>query len=373
MRNNHIKVISLFSGCGGADLGVEGGFDYIGNDYPKTGIKIIWANDINKWACETYKNNFKDTTIINKDIAKIQLSKMPKKCDMVIGGFPCQDFSLIRANKRLGVKVKRGSLYKFFAKVVTDKKPKVFIAENVKGILSTGHAIELITQELAFINGGYNIHCDLYKFVEYGLPQYRERVLIIGIRYDINYKNTKPNKTDMNYLTSMEALQNIPQSALNHELMRIREKTICMLKSIPEGKNVDYLGEKHPLYIKGLMSNIYRKLDRNKPSPTIIANGGGGTWGYHYFEPRPLTNRERARLQGFPDNFIFVGKVADVRRQIGNAVPPIGIYPVAKELIKAFKADKIKPPEVLIISICGEEKFLKSKTNGFKIKNKKEV
>lgn len=361
--NKIIKAISLFSGCGGADLGLEGGFTYLGKRYQKTGIKIIWANDIDKAACVTFHYYFKDAEIVKGDIEKIDFNKLPKKCDILIGGFPCQDFSLVRGAKRQGIEVKRGSLYKSFIKVVELKKPKIFIAENVKGILSANdeHAIELITEELANINGGYNIYCDLYKFADYGLPQFRERVLIIGVRSDVKYKYTKPKSLVKKHVDSEEALKNIDPNSFNHEIMKVKEKTAKLLKTIPEGRNVEYLGKDHPLYVKGLMSNIYRKLDRTKPSSTIIASGGGGTWGYHYSEPRPLTNRERARLQGFPDDFVFSGTVSEVRRQIGNAVPPIGIYPVAKELTKAFKADKITPAEVLIINICGEEKFLNRK------------
>ncbi|MGC9079863.1 MAG: DNA cytosine methyltransferase, partial [Nanopusillaceae archaeon] len=116
----------------------------------------------------------------------------------------------------------------------------------------------------------------------------------------------------------------------NNEYINIKQRTVELLQRIPEGGNFKDLPPEYS--VKGLMSNIYKRLDRTKPSPTIIANGGGGTWGYHYDEPRPLTNRERARLQTFPDDFVFKGTVSEVRKQIGNAVPPLGIMPVAFQL-----------------------------------------
>ena len=368
MKKKKHRIISLFSGCGGMDLGMEGGFKFLGKNYKPTNYTVVWANDINKYACKTFRRNFiekrmhvngRTPILVEGDIEKLDSLDMPKQCDIVVGGFPCQDFSITRVTKREGVKVKRGKLYRFFVKTVKEKTPRVFIAENVKGILSanSGQAINLIAKELAHINGGYNIYCDLYNFADYGVPQTRQRVLIIGIRSDIEYvyKKPKPTVTVEKYVSSARALQGIDKNAHNHNFMRIRDSTVELLKAIPEGKNVNYLGSEHPLYVKGLMSNIYRKLDRNKPSTTIIAAGGGGTWGYHYEEPRSLTNRERARLQTFPDTFEFEGSTAEVRRQIGNAVPPVGIYPVAIELKNAFSSRKGKPKQNVTINICSKE------------------
>lgn len=118
--------------------------------------------------------------------------------------------------------------------------------------------------------------------------------------------------------------------------MNSKSKTIEMLKLIPEGGNFTDIPKNHPLYVKGMISHVYRRIHRSEPSKTIIAAGGGGTWGYHYPEPRPLTNRERARLQSFPDDFHFIGSIAEVRRQIGNAVPPVGVHAVAKALKPLF-------------------------------------
>jgi DNA (cytosine-5)-methyltransferase 1 len=114
-----------------------------------------------------------------------------------------------------------------------------------------------------------------------------------------------------------------------------------MLKLIPEGGNFTSIPKESPYYVKGMISHVYRKLDRNKPSKTIIAGGGGGTWGYHFEEPRPLTNRERARLFGYPDDFIFQGSITEVRRQIGNSVPPVAAKVVAEQLVPAFQANSV--------------------------------
>jgi DNA (cytosine-5)-methyltransferase 1 len=365
------KVVGLFSGAGGMDLGFE-----------KAGYEVIWANDIDRWAVKTYRRNFPKTEVVLGDIRDIEDSFIPD-CDVVIGGFPCQDFSVLGGKTRKGITAKRGKLYKEFVRVVKAKKPKLFVAENVKGILSAnkGLAIKIIKHDFEHIfslsldmeknteefsleeisswdndsllatdihnhQKDYVVFIDLYKFVEYGVPQLRERVLIIGIRKDIYEKVNIPFrkvegflKSPGMYVTSGEILEgkiiySVPVSEVlyNNEKLRMKPKTIEMLKHIPEGGNYKDLPKE--LAVKGLMSNIYRRLHRNKPSPTIIANGGGGTWGYHYEEPRALTNRERARLQTFPDDFIFEGPVGEVRKQIGNAVPPLGILPIALELKK---------------------------------------
>lgn len=336
------KVLSLFSGCGGMDLG-----------FVKEGYEIVWANDFEHWACETYKKNFGEH-IVEGDIADIDFSKTPG-CDVVTGGFPCQDFSMIW--KRGGIETNRGNLYKHFVRAVATKVPKVFIAENVKGLLTAnkGKAIKQIVKDFQKIDGaGYRIYINLFNFAEYGVPQLRERVLIVGIRKDLPYEFKKPKVTNnaSNYVTAGQALKGVEKVPYNNEHLNIQERTKKIISLIPEGGNFASIPKDSPYYVNGMISHVYRRLDRNKPSTTIIAGGGGGTWGYHYEEPRPLTNRERARLFGFPDDFIFEGNTAQVRRQIGNAVPPPGARAVAKELMKLFKGDyeKVKPEELRPLS-----------------------
>jgi DNA (cytosine-5)-methyltransferase 1 len=316
-------VVSLFAGCGGLDLG-----------FKQAGYEIAWANDFNPYAGATYKRNFGDHMHVGP-IQEVDFSKLPKP-DLITGGFPCQDFSMIW--KRGGLETERGNLYLYFVKAVDVLRPKVFVAENVKGLLTAngGKALEQIVKDFSEL--GYRVSVDLYNFAEYGAPQLRERVLIVGVRNDISYSFQKPAavRTSDNFVTSGEALEGVENVPFNNELINIKPRTRQILSLIPEGKNFSAIPKDSPFYVKGMISHVYRRLDRNRPSTTIIAGGGGGTWGYHFQEPRPLTNRERARLFGYPDDFVFEGTVTEVRRQIGNSVPPIAARVIAEHLLEAF-------------------------------------
>ena len=334
------KIFSTFTGAGGLDIGFHGDFNYLDRNFPKLPFETRIAIELNEFACETLKDNkkyFKNTRVINEDITKLNPKDfINQKYDVLLGGFPCVTFSVV--GKQVGIKDdKNGQLYESFAKFVEVLKPKIFLAENVKGILSAnkGKAIEIIKNR--FEMEGYNLSIHLVNFANYGVPQLRERVLFIGIRKDLkkDFILPKPIYSKENYITTKEAFKDINLNCQNSNLMNIMPKTKKMLEAIPEGGNFKNLPPE--LAIKGLMSNIYRKLDRNKPSYTVIANGGGGTWMYHYKEPRALTNRERARLQSFPDDFKFIGSNSEVRKQIGNAVPAVGIYEIAKEIEKVLK------------------------------------
>lgn len=322
------KVVSLFSGCGGMDLG-----------FKHAGYELIWANDFEKAACDTYAINLGEH-IVHGDITELDLKQIPD-CDVMIGGFPCQDFSMIW--KRGGLETDRGNLYKYFVKAVKLKKPRIFVAENVKGLLTAnqGAAVKTITEDFARI--GYKVSVDLYNFADYGVPQIRQRIFIVGVRNDVDWEFTKPEPTHIkeNYVSAGKALVGVKKVKLNNEHQNIAEKTKKMLNMIPEGGNFSDIPKNHPLYVKGMISHVYRRLHRGKPSTTIIAGGGGGTWGYHFEEPRPLTNRERARLFCYPDDFAFVGSITEVRKQIGNSVPPLAARILAEALLPAFKASSV--------------------------------
>ena len=335
-RNNdetltHPRVLSLFSGCGGLDLG-----------FHEEGFQTVWANDISEWAVQSFRNNFGDVITCGdiNDYDPFHDDTIPD-CDIILGGFPCQDFSIIW--KQPGLGGSRGNLYKHFLRFVEAKKPKAFVAENVKGILTANNqmAISTIIKDFENIAPGYLIKMHLYKFAEYGVPQFRERVLIVGVRMDTEFEFFHPIPTHgprghLPYVTAGEALKGVEDVPFNNEYMKVMPKTVELLKLIPEGGNFTSVPRDHPLYVKGMISHVYRRINRKEPAKTIIAAGGGGTWGYHYPEPRPLTNRERARLQTFPDDFYFNGSNAEVRRQIGNSVPPEGVKLVARALMPLF-------------------------------------
>ena len=325
------RIVSIFSGCGGLDYG-----------FHMEGYETIWANDFAEWACKSFAANFGDV-IHYKDITKIDpyTDTTIPECDIVLGGFPCQDFSIIW--KQPGLNGTRGGLFRQF---VDAKKPKAFVAENVKGLITAnnGRAIDTIIKDFESIAPGYVVKPHLYNFAEYGVPQFRERVLFVGVRIDTGFDFVHPKPSHgpngtLPYVTAGEALEGVEKVPTNNEHINIKEKTRKVLELIPEGGNFTDIPKENPLYVKGMISHVYRRIKRDEPAKTIIAAGGGGTWGYHYPEPRPLTNRERARLQSFPDDFIFEGSVTEVRRQIGNAVPPVGVRAVAKRLLPLFTGE----------------------------------
>jgi len=203
-------------------------------------------------------------------------------------------------------------------------------------------------------NAGYKIYPNLYKFEDYGIPQNRHRIILIGVRNDINTVFKIPKQT-FNYMSSQIALDNIPSNALNNELIKQSPLVIQRLQAIRPGENAwcDSV-ENNPalkLNVKGAkLSNIYKKLDPTKPAYTVTGSGGGGTYMYHWAENRALTNRERARLQTFPDNYLFLGNKDSVRKQIGMAVPPFGAKIIFTALINSIASIEYDAVETNIIN-----------------------
>ena len=262
MRNlkNKPKILSLFSGCGGLDLG-----------FHQCGYETLWANDIDPWASSTFIHNFGEIMICG-DVEELNPYGTPNipDCDLILGGFPCQDFSMIW--KRPGLNGERGNLYKSFLRFVDAKKPKAFVAENVKGLLSANKykAIETIICDFENIEPGYLIKIQLYNFAEYGVPQFRERVLIVGIRKDTHFGFVHPEPTHgggkLPYVTAGKALEGVEAVLFNNELMNSRPRTKEILKLIPEGGNFSDIPNDHPLYVKGMISHVYRRMNRNEPA-----------------------------------------------------------------------------------------------------------
>jgi DNA (cytosine-5)-methyltransferase 1 len=259
--------------------------------------------------------------------------------DALAFGFPCNDFSVV--GEQLGFKGKFGPLYTYGINVLKQYKPKWFLAENVGGLQSAneGKAFKRIQKDM--INAGYRIYPNLYHFEEYGIPQARHRMIIIGIRNDLEYEFKIPSPAQYKVKTCKEAIEipPIPKDAPNNELTKQSQQVIERLKFIKPGQNAFTadIPEQYQLKVKGAkISQIYKRLDPNKPAYTITGSGGGGTHVYHWEENRALTNRERARLQTFPDDYVFEGSKESVRKQIGMAVPCMGAKIIFEAVLKTF-------------------------------------
>ena len=346
--NGVLRLAELFCGPGGIGLGAK-----LAN---VDGLKIkhVWATDYDKDTCETYKRNLNPEAIICEDIRKMDFTKIHSKygeIDCLTFGFPCNDFSTVGEQKGLhGV---FGALYQYCVKALEEFKPKFFIAENVSGLRNAndGEAFNKILE--AFKKCGYSIYPNLYHFEEYGVPQKRHRVIIVGIRNDINLKfkipSTKPYKKVDNSVRT--ALKDIPEKAPNNELTAQSAMVVERLKYIKEGENA-FTAKLPPhlqLNVKGAkISQIYKRLKADEPSYTITGSGGGGTHVYHYKENRALTNRERARIQTFTDDFVFIGSKESVRKQIGMAVPPRGMKIIFEALLNTILGNDYETMEAKV-------------------------
>ena len=349
------KLGEFFCGPGGIALGAINTPSVSNKKGVKFTIKPSWASDYDSDTCKTYGLNIhgdeKSEHVIHQDVKEIEIEAL-EGCDGFAFGFPCNDFSIVGESK--GLNGDYGPLYSYGIKYLTTHKPMWFIAENVSGLSSSnnGKAFELILNSMK--NTGYKVTPHLYKFEQYGVPQARHRILIVGIRDDLNtaYKVPKPTHID-NPVTSKESITIPPidLNADNHVYTAQSKQVVERLKWIKPGDNA--WSEDIPinlrLNVKGAkLSNIYKRLDPNKPSYTVTGSGGGGTHIYHWEENRALTNRERARLQTFPDDFMFVGKKESVRKQIGMAVPPNGISKIFQAILDSFANNSYKSIEANI-------------------------
>ena len=337
------KKGELFSGPGGLAVGAK----IANEEYPDKEYKIIhtWANDIDESACETFKENIAKDTLNSVYHCPVQELKIEELApiDALTFGFPCNDFSIVGEQK--GFDGNYGPLYSYGVKALNIHKPLWFIAENVGGLQSANDGVAFKTIIKHLKDEGYELTPHLYKFEEYGVPQTRHRILIVGLRKDLGLRFEVPAPITENPISAKVALTEppIPNDALNNELTQHKKKVIEMLSHIPPGENAWYEGvpEELRLNVKGAkLSQIYKRLNPDKPAYTVTGSGGGGTHVYHYEELRALTNRERARLQTFPDDFYFKGGKEKVRQQIGMAVPPRGIAEIYKAIFNTFKGVK---------------------------------
>ena len=341
------KLGELFCGPGGIGLGAKLARVISGTEAYR--IVHAWATDYDKDSCDTYRKNIcpdAPKTVVCKDIrdlAKNNYAELARisAIDGLAFGFPCNDFSVVGEQK--GIDGVYGPLYSYGVKALRKFRPQWFLAENVGGLRNSNDGLAFQTILSDLITAGYRIVPHLYKFEEYGIPQARHRIIIIGIRNDIGvqYKVPSPDVyrgMDISCRTAIEHPP-IPLNAPNNEPTKHSPVVIERLKYIKPGENA-FTADLPPhlrLNVRGArISQIYKRLDPDKPAYTVTGSGGGGTHVYHWSEPRALTNRERARLQTFPDDFVFCGSKESVRKQIGMAVPPMGAKIIFEALLKSF-------------------------------------
>ena len=307
------------------------------------GITHAWANDYDAETCETYRHNIcpdDPESVICGDVRRLDLDHLPP-IDALAFGFPCNDFSQV--GEQRGFDGTYGPLYSYGVHVLRTHRPLWFLAENVGGLKSAndGHAFEVIQADMR--NAGYRIYPHLYKFEDYGIPQARHRIIIVGIREDLpqEFRVPSPERYADVDNTCRHALEvpPIPEWATNQEPTRQSDIVVERLRHIRPGQNAftARLPPRLRLNVQGArISQIYKRLDPNRPAYTVTGSGGGGTHIYHWAEPRALTNRERARLQTFPDEYEFQGSKESVRKQIGMAVPCAGARIIFEAILKTF-------------------------------------
>lgn len=325
MKKN--TILSLFSGCGGLDLGFIGGFSFLSKNYPKNNFETIWANDIDKASCETFRKYFNEG-IVCGDIVEILNGKqtlsffdksLPEKADIVLGGFPCQDFS--HAGKRKGFNNKRGLLYQSMVEVVKKTKPLIFVGENVAGLLTmrNGEALQTIVKD--FENAGYNVVYKLLNAADYGVPQIRKRIIIVGTRKDVlpPFEFSEPPLKESDWIPL--------------------KKAIGDLEDLEEGATANHFWSKAKMF-PGTQGNTF--VSSNKPGPTMRTEHHGNIE-WHWNTKRRLSAREAARIQSFPDNFIFYPSTSSAYKQIGNAVPPVMAWYIALSIQKFLERYSNQP------------------------------
>lgn len=346
------RLGELFSGPGGIGIGAA----QASIDNPAYRIAHQWANDFDHDTCRTYARNvmgdLDSDAVIHHDVRTLDFDRLAEIGDIdgLAFGFPCNDFSQV--GERLGFDGQYGPLYSFGVKALRRFQPAFFLAENVGGLTTNkgGAAFEQILLDLRA--SGYRLVSHMYKFEQYGIPQARHRIIVVGIRDDLDTTFRVPSpepyaNVDVSARTAL-TVPPIPATATNQERTRQSATVIERLKLIEPGQNVFTADLPPRLQIKTAtkISQIYRRLHPDKPSYTVTGSGGGGTHVYHWDEPRALTNRERARLQTFPDDFVFEGSKESVRKQVGMAVPVRGARIIFEAILRSFadeEYDSVEP------------------------------
>lgn len=312
-----LKVASLFCGCGGTDVGLLGGFEYLGKKYQSNNIEIVYANDIDPNACAIYERNF-PLKPDNRGIKTVKSEELPE-FDILTGGFPCQSFSIVAQNpKRLGVKDDKGRLFSEMCRFLRERQPICFIAENVKGILSANNksAFPLIINE--FEESGYNVSHKLLNAVNFGVPQKRERVFIVGIRKDIGdaFDFSVIKNTDV--FTPLSAVIETNVDERYFFSQRAVEGMMKKRSTMNKGRAQDL---SQPCNTVGAH---LAKVSLNSTDPVLQVGD----------RFRRFTPREVARIQSFPETFELVGTESAQYRALGNAIAPVMFWYVADAVVK---------------------------------------
>jgi DNA (cytosine-5)-methyltransferase 1 len=316
---NEYKVLELFAGAGGLAVGLE-----------KAGLKCVALNEIDKWACNTLRKNRPNWTVLEGDIKSFSFAEYKNNVDIVTGGFPCQAFSY--AGKKLGLADARGTLFYEFARVVKEINPPICIGENVRGLLSheNGKTLEGMISILDEI--GYKVHpVKVLKAIHFNVPQKRERLILVGIRKDIDieYEYPKPFKKIYNLKDALKKGELYDCDVPKSEGSKYPKSKIDVLKLVPQKGywrdlpldiQKSFMGGS--FYLGGGKTGIARRIGWDEPCLTLTCSPAQKqTERCHPEETRPFTVREYARIQTFPDDWIFEGSLAQQYKQIGNAVP----------------------------------------------------
>lgn len=329
------RLVSLFSGCGGMDIGFE-----------QAGFYRVWANDFDSDAQATFRRNLGE--IDGRDIREVPASEIPD-CDIITAGFPCQPFS--NAGNRKGVNDSRGMLYLECLRIIREKKPKVFLFENVKGLMSSKYVdgrnlVDVIAADLKDM--GYEVSYSVLNSADYGVPQKRERLIMVGVLENIGVKFTFPEKQPISEEQTLGHILDIPKDIPNQVDWPLSPQAMTLLPKIPEGgswKDIPY--DELPPRLKKIRDNMkryhapkfYRRFARNEINGTITASAQPENCGIiHPTENRRYTIREVARIQTFPDDYVFfdssLKEITAAYKVIGNAVPCGLANAVAKEIMK---------------------------------------
>ena len=338
------KVLELFAGTGGLAIGME-----------KAGLKCIALNEIDKWACQTLRKNRPTWKVLEGDIKEFGFSEYYNKVDVVTGGFPCQAFSY--AGKKLGLADARGTLFYEFARVVKEVNPPICIGENVRGLLSHDNGKTLKGMISILDEIGYKVvPVQVLKAIKFKVPQKRERLILVGIRKDIDvkYEYPKPYKKIYNLKDALKKGELFESNVPKSEGAKYPKSKIDVLELVPQKgywRDLPLKIQKQfmggSFYLSGGKTGIARRIGWDEPCLTLTCSPAQKqTERCHPEETRPFTVREYARIQTFPDDWMFEGSMAQQYKQIGNAVPvnlgrEVG-YSIVKFLNQYYSLSKPK-------------------------------